>query len=143
MTPVSLSHIPLQALDALSPTPSLQPASSSSAAASSSASASSAARDRASFEATPTLYRGTLHIARGGVRDTFLSTRGWGKGYVWVNGHNLGMYWETAGPQHALYLPACLLRDGLNEVTVFELDRGGLLVGPRVRSTDAPDYDSE
>ena len=24
---------------------------------------------------------------------------GWGKGSVWVNGFNLGRYWEAAGPQ--------------------------------------------
>jgi len=41
---------------------------------------------------------------------------------VWVNGFLLGRYWETAGPQHALYAPAPLLRAGANEVVVLDLE---------------------
>ena len=25
--------------------------------------------------------------------------RGWGKGLAWINGHNLGWYWPSIGPQ--------------------------------------------
>lgn len=31
--------------------------------------------------------------------DTYLSTKGWGKGIAWVNGFNLGWYWPSRGPQ--------------------------------------------
>lgn len=31
--------------------------------------------------------------------DTFLSTKGWGRGIAWVNGFNLGWYWPSRGPQ--------------------------------------------
>ncbi len=66
----------------------------------------------------PAFYRGTFIIEHPG--DTFLDMRGWGKGTVWVNGHHLGRFWDI-GPQQTLYLPAPWLREGLNEVTVFDL----------------------
>jgi hypothetical protein len=73
---------------------------------------------------TPTFFRGSLLIDPAGPApaDTYLVTRGWGKGSVWVNGFNLGRFWEAEGPQHALYLPAPLLRPGANELIVLELD---------------------
>lgn len=55
------------------------------------------------------------------VGDTFLDMRGWNKGYVWVNGHNLGRFWHI-GPQQTLYLPGCWLREGENEIIVFDFD---------------------
>ena len=36
-----------------------------------------------------------------------------------VNGFNLGRYWNV-GPQKTLYVPAPLLREGENEVIVFD-----------------------
>jgi beta-galactosidase len=39
---------------------------------------------------------------------------------VWLNGFNLGRYWER-GPQKTLYIPAPLLKRGPNELIVFEL----------------------
>eukprot|EP00928_Gymnodinium_smaydae_P016896 TRINITY_DN16409_c0_g3_i1.p1 TRINITY_DN16409_c0_g3~~TRINITY_DN16409_c0_g3_i1.p1 ORF type:complete len:674 (-),score=105.15 TRINITY_DN16409_c0_g3_i1:230-2251(-) len=68
----------------------------------------------------PKFRRGVLQI-EGPPHDTFLDTKGLMKGYVWVNGFNIGRYWETAGPQHGLYVPAPLLRQGANEIIVFEL----------------------
>ncbi|WP_373615897.1 hypothetical protein [Mucilaginibacter sp. OAE612] len=44
----------------------------------------------------------------------------WGKGVVWVNGHNLGRYWGI-GPQQTLYLPVEWLKKGYNDVEVLEL----------------------
>jgi beta-galactosidase len=52
--------------------------------------------------------------------DHFLHTGGWGKGVVWVNGFNLGRYWSR-GPQRTLYLPAPILRETGNTITVLEL----------------------
>jgi hypothetical protein len=40
------------------------------------------------------------------------------KGYVWINGFNLGRYWKV-GPQKSLYLPGCLLKEE-NEIVVLE-----------------------
>jgi len=66
----------------------------------------------------PTLFRGTFTLSD--VGDTWLDLRGWGKGVVWVNGHNLGRFWEV-GPQRTLYLPGPWLRRGTNEVVVLDL----------------------
>jgi beta-galactosidase len=67
----------------------------------------------------PAFFRGTLEDDE--PADTFLSMKGWKKGVVYVNGFNLGRYWE-AGPTKTLYVPAPLLRKGKNEITVFELE---------------------
>ncbi|NJD09013.1 MAG: beta-galactosidase [Gemmatimonadetes bacterium] len=63
-------------------------------------------------------FRGEFTLAR--PSDTFLDLSGYRKGVVWVNGHNLGRYWDI-GPQRRLYLPAPWLRAGRNEVIVFDL----------------------
>jgi len=52
--------------------------------------------------------------------DTFFDMSNFIKGIVWVNGHNLGRYWEK-GPQKRLYCPASFLRAGQNEMMVFDL----------------------
>jgi len=66
----------------------------------------------------PAFYRGAFSLSQLG--DTFLDTRGWGKGIVWVNGHCLGRVWSI-GPQQTLYLPAPWLHLGQNEAIVFDL----------------------
>lgn len=66
----------------------------------------------------PALYRGQFTLTQTG--DTFLDMRGWGKGCVWVNGHNLGRFWHI-GPQQTLYLPGVWLKQGGNEIVVFDL----------------------
>jgi beta-galactosidase len=64
----------------------------------------------------PAFYRGEFQLQS--VGDTFLDTRGWGKGAVWVNGHALGRFWNL-GPEQTLYVPAPWLQAGKNEVVVF------------------------
>ena len=73
----------------------------------------------AATTAGPAFYHGTFRLSR--VADTFLDTRGWGKGTVWVNGHQLGRIWGI-GPQRTLYLPSPWLRRGNNDVVVFDLE---------------------
>lgn len=70
-------------------------------------------------EGVPGIYRGTLQVTE--VGDTFLDLSTWGKGLVWVNGHNLGRFWNV-GPQQTLYLPGCWLKPGANEICVLELN---------------------
>jgi beta-galactosidase len=65
----------------------------------------------------PILYAGSFDLTQTG--DVFLDMRDWGKGIVFVNGHNLGRYWNV-GPQQTLYLPGCWLKEGKNEVVIFE-----------------------
>ncbi|HYI51744.1 MAG TPA: beta-galactosidase family protein [Microbacterium sp.] len=53
--------------------------------------------------------------------DLFLDTRGWGKGYAWVNGFFLGRYWRR-GPQRTLFVPAPVTRAGENIVVIVEFE---------------------
>lgn len=70
-------------------------------------------------EGLPAFYRFELQVEETG--DTFLEPKGWGKGCVFVNGFNIGRFWEI-GPQKRLYIPAPLLRPGKNEIIVFETE---------------------
>jgi len=63
-------------------------------------------------------FKGTFDLDELG--DTYLDMTGWEKGVVWVNGHNLGRYWEI-GPQKRLYCPAPFLLKGRNVIIVFDL----------------------
>ena len=83
----------------------------------------------------PAFYRGTFEIA-GTPCDTFLRTDAFTKGFVILNGFNLGRFWEV-GPQKTLYVPASVLKKGQNTLTVFESD--GLKGTPAVEFTAAPE----
>ncbi len=65
----------------------------------------------------PAFHRGTFKLDK--VTDTYLDTSSLVKGFVWVNGHNLGRTWNI-GPQKSLFVPAPWLREGTNEVVVFD-----------------------
>lgn len=67
---------------------------------------------------SPVIRKGGFTLDK--VGDTYLDMSNWGKGVVWVNGHNLGRYWGI-GPQQTLYLPVEWLKKGYNDVEVFEL----------------------
>lgn len=68
--------------------------------------------------------------------DTFLRLDSFHKGFVVVNGFNVGRYWTDAGPQKTLYIPAPVLKQGNNEIIVFELHGCSEAV---IEFTDAPD----
>ncbi|MBR1639844.1 MAG: beta-galactosidase [Treponema sp.] len=57
----------------------------------------------------------------GTYTDTYLDFKGWGKGCAWVNGFNIGRFWEI-GPQKRLYVPGPLLKKGKNEIILFETE---------------------
>jgi len=71
----------------------------------------------------PAFHSGHFDLQKTG--DTFLDTRGWSKGAVWINGHALGRFWNV-GPQQTLYVPAPWLKTGRNEVVVFTLGGNSL-----------------
>lgn len=71
----------------------------------------------------PAFYRGSF-VVTGDPADTYLKPQNFTKGVMWVNGFNLGRYWETQGPQHAFFVPAPYLKSGANPVVILELDRG-------------------
>ena len=83
----------------------------------------------------PIFLKGTLKIS-GSPTDTFLRLDGFTKGFVTVNGINIGRYYNTAGPQKTLYVPAPFLKTGENEIVVFESDGTDSLT---VTFTDTPE----
>lgn len=72
-----------------------------------------------SHEKRPALYRASLDISKGPPGDTFMDMSDWNKGVIFVNGFNLGRYWNI-GPQFTYYLPGPLLKVGKNEIIIFE-----------------------
>lgn len=81
----------------------------------------------------PNFYKGEFNVED--LADTFVRLDGWGKGVLWINGYNLGRYWEQ-GPQRTLYLPAPLLKEGRNEIVILELHH---TEKPQIELVDAPD----
>ncbi len=69
--------------------------------------------------AEPIGYCGKFTLEKTG--DTWLDMSKFGKGVVWVNGHNLGRYWQV-GAQQTLFLPGCWLKQGENQITLLETD---------------------
>lgn len=66
----------------------------------------------------PVFLKGTFKAGKG---ECFVDMSGFTKGYVFVNGFNLGRYWDI-GPQKALYLPGALLKEE-NEIIIFEIEK--------------------
>jgi beta-galactosidase len=66
----------------------------------------------------PVVRRGVIRLTD--TADTYLDMRSWGKGFVIINGHNLGRYWNI-GPQQTIYVPGPWLRRGNNEVLVSDV----------------------
>jgi len=65
----------------------------------------------------PVVLKGHFDLEK--VGDTYLDMQDWGKGVVWINGHNLGRYWQV-GPQQTVYVPVEWLKKKGNEIVVFE-----------------------
>jgi len=63
-------------------------------------------------------FKGNFSLQEKG--DTFFDLSNYTKGIVWVNGRNLGRFWNI-GPQYRLYCPASWLRTGMNEIIIFDL----------------------
>lgn len=79
-------------------------------------------RDNTSAEAgklknAPVVYEGTFNLDKTG--DTFIDMENWGKGIIFINGINIGRYWQV-GPQQTLYIPGVWLKKGENKIVIFE-----------------------
>ncbi len=57
------------------------------------------------------------------AKDTFLNMRDWKRGMVRVNGHWIGRYWSI-GPTQTMYIPGCWLKDGANEIVIWDVVGG-------------------
>jgi beta-galactosidase len=65
----------------------------------------------------PVVSSGSFTVSN--TADTYLDMHGFGKGFVFLNGHNLGKYWHI-GPQQTIYVPAVWLKKGVNHIEVFD-----------------------
>ena len=63
---------------------------------------------KSNIKPQPTLLKATLTLNESQIGDTYLDMSQYKKGYVWVNGHNLGRYWSV-GPQQRLFCPGVWL----------------------------------
>jgi beta-galactosidase len=72
---------------------------------------------QAANEGKGTFFKGSFDLQKTG--DTYFDLSRYSKGIIYVNGHNLGRYWNT-GPQQRLYCPASWLKKGQNEIIVFD-----------------------
>jgi len=63
-------------------------------------------------------FKGEFSLTETG--DTYFDMRKYSRGIVYVNGHNLGRFWNV-GPQQRLYCPEGWLKKGRNEIIVFDL----------------------
>ena len=71
-----------------------------------------------SSERTGYFFKGEFELNE--VADTYLDMSNYKKGVVFVNGNNLGRYWEI-GPQKRLFCPSPWLKKGKNDIIVFDL----------------------
>ena len=83
----------------------------------------------------PAFFKGVLNVTNKPC-DTFVKLSGFTKGFVKVNGFNIGRYFNPAGPQKTLYIPAPLLKQGENEIIVFESDG---FTSPVIEFKDTPE----
>lgn len=63
-------------------------------------------------------FKGQFSLSQTG--DTYFDMSRYSKGILYINGHNLGRYWNI-GPQQRLYCPASWLKKGENEIIIFDL----------------------
>jgi beta-galactosidase len=72
----------------------------------------------------PVVFHGEFEISPyQELSDTYWDPVGWGKGFVFVNGFNLGRYWPLVGPQISMFVPKDLLKIGWNQIQVIELQK--------------------
>ena len=63
-------------------------------------------------------FKATIQLNKTG--DCYIDMKDFTKGLVYVNGHNLGRFWNV-GPQYRLYCPGVWLKEGKNEIIVFDM----------------------
>lgn len=83
----------------------------------------------------PAVFEGSFK-AEPGV-DTFFNPENWKKGFVEINGFNIGRYWKV-GPQRTLYVPGELLKE---ENTIRIIETEDFPDNMTVRFDDTPSLD--
>ena len=92
-------------------------------------------KDTADTNTLPAFFKGTLTIDSQPC-DTFIKAENFKKGFITINGFNIGRFYNEAGPQMTLYVPAPILKAGENEIIVFEADGCS---APTVTFVDTPE----
>ena len=85
-------------------------------------------------ENTPAFYEYKFEVSEKG--DSFLSTEELSKGVAFINGFNLGRFWDK-GVNNYLYIPAPLLKNGENIIIIFETEGKYL---NQIELKDTPTY---
>lgn len=73
----------------------------------------------------PGFYHGTFQVPQGSEpSEVFADPCVWEKGVLFINGFNIGRYWDK-GPQRTLYIPGSILKayPGENHLTLLELEQ--------------------
>lgn len=87
---------------------------------------------------TPAFYKAEFSVEE--CNDTFINPKGFTKGFIVLNGINLGRYNNIIGPQVTLYVPGCYLKKGVNELVIFDSDGATTM---EVEFVDKPVLDGE
>lgn len=74
----------------------------------------------------PVVFHTEILIDENNLHDTYWNCEGWGKGFIFINGFNLGRYWPLVGPQITMYIPRELLKVGNNQIVIVELQKAPL-----------------
>lgn len=75
--------------------------------------------DGKSEENTPTFYKYELTVDE--ISDTVIHFEGFTRGVAFINGFNLGRHWTVENSENKLFIPAPLIKQGVNEIVVFDV----------------------
>lgn len=77
------------------------------------------------------------NLTEGYPSDTFIDVSALKKGFIFVNGFNLGRYWTKRGPQKTLYLPGAFLKPHPRKNIVIVMDEA-LKEAPVIKFSKIP-----
>lgn len=69
----------------------------------------------------PAFYAFDFNLEMKALKDTYLDLTDFGKGVAFINGVNIGRFWNV-GPTLSLYIPHGLLKEGANRIIIFETE---------------------
>lgn len=72
------------------------------------------------YELKEHISKFTINIVE--CSDTYLNTTNLGKGYAFINGRNLGRFWDR-GPQYKLFIPRSFLHEGVNTIHIIDIEK--------------------
>ena len=67
----------------------------------------------------PCFYKYELNVEK--TQDTVMHLEGFTRGVAFINGFNLGRHWNTPLSDNKLFIPAPLIKEGKNEIIVFDV----------------------